>query len=365
MILFFSEKRQQRLLRHLLFWVVWWLYFSICFHLYAQPAPGNIQPLYITLGDHLIIKTFFLILIDAVTCYTFIYFLLPKIISGRLLIAFAIFLLLYPLLFVSAYFLYWNVFPLVDSLFGDYKPNSFITSFWPAFSLGWIDTLKVVAAAAIIKYVKYWWLKEKENKQVESEKIITELQLLKAQIHPGILFNALNNIYVYSLAASPKAPELLLKLSNLLSYMLYECDQQSVPLEKEIEMMKDYIALEKIRLDNAVEMQLSVQGEMKGKCIAPFLLLPFIENSFKQSSDSTEPFWINMDITIKGYSFTMKLANGTTSESMATEIGLADVQKRLSLIYPQQHELKVNREPEMLTVVLNVQLAESDFTPVV
>ncbi len=208
----FSEKRQQRLLRHLLFWMVWWLYFSICFYLYAQPAPGNIRPLYITLGDHLIIKTFLLILIDAVACYTFIYFLLPKIISGRLLIAFAIFLLLCPLLFVLAYFLYWNVFPLVDSLFGAYKPNSFITLFWPAVSLGWIDPLKVVAAAAIIKYVKYWWLKEKENKQVESEKIITELQLLKAQIHPGILFNALNNIYVYSLAASPKASELLLKL---------------------------------------------------------------------------------------------------------------------------------------------------------
>ncbi|MBA2762329.1 MAG: histidine kinase [Segetibacter sp.] len=160
--------------------------------------------------------------------------------------------------------------------------------------LGLIDPLKVVAAAAIIKYVKYWWQKQQESKKLEREKIDAELQLLKAQIHPNFLFTALNNLYVYSLAASPRAPEMLLKLSDLLSYMLYECDEPLVPLEKEVEMMKDYVALEKIRLDDSIEMELSIRGDMTGKMIAPFLLLPFIENSFLQSSDQTEQSWMNM-----------------------------------------------------------------------
>ena len=199
-------------------------------------------------------------------------------------------------------------------------------------------------------------MKQKESERLEREKITTELQLLKAQIQPAFLFTALKNIYVFSLAASPRAPEMLLKLSDLLSYMLYECDEPLVPLDKEVEMMKDYMALEKIRLNDTIEMELNVKGNMSNKMIAPFLLLPFIENSFKQSSTLTEQAWINMDISIEGDTFTMKLANGILPDNDAlqafSEDGLANVKKRLSLIYPQRHELKINQHREMLTVLL-------------
>jgi LytS/YehU family sensor histidine kinase len=229
--------------------------------------------------------------------------------------------------------------------------------------LGLIDPLKVVAAAAIIQYVKYWWQKQQESKKLEREKINAELQLLKAQIHPNFLFTALNNLYVYSLAASPRAPEMLLKLSDLLSYMLYECDEPLVPLEKEVEMMKDYVALEKIRLDDSIEMELSIRGDMTGKIIAPFLLLPFIENSFFQSSDQTEQSWMNIDISIESDTFTMKLAKGIMPDNTSLQSSnesLANVQKRLSLIYPQKHELKISCEREMLIVLLKIQLV---YTP--
>ena len=96
-------------------------------------------------------------------------------------------MLLCVFLFIAAIFLFWNVFPFIDSLFGPYKANDSVTRFWPAINLGLMNSAKVVAAAAIIKYLKYWWLKQKESEQLEKEKINAELQLLKAQIHPGFL----------------------------------------------------------------------------------------------------------------------------------------------------------------------------------
>src|SRR5215475_881039 len=148
-----------------------------------------------------------------------------------------------------------NVFSFIDSSSGSSKTNYSVPRFWPALNLGLMNFVKVAAAAAIIKYLKYWWLKQKESQRLEKEKINAELQLLKAQVHPDFLFNTLNNIYHHSLASSFRTSEMLLKLSELLSYMLYECDDPTVPLEKEIVMMKEYMELERIRLNENLEME--------------------------------------------------------------------------------------------------------------
>jgi len=367
----FSKKPSYRLFRHSIFWVAWWIYFSLCQYLWGKPYSGGSVPYatfgsvdpYVTVGSLLLLKTFLLVLMDAAACYLFIYFLLPQFIKGKWLKPLASTLLLGICMFGAAWFMYWSVFPFVDSLFRESASIHYFTEFWPAVYLGLIDPLKVVAAAAIITYVKYWWVKQKESERLEREKITAELQLLKAQIQPAFLFTALKNIYEFSLAASPRAPEMLLKLSDLLSYMLYECDEPFVPLDKEVEMMKGYMALEKIRLNDAIEMELNVKGNMSNKMIAPFLLLPFIENSCKQRSTLAEKAWMNMDISIEGDIFTMKLANGILPDSNALqafpEDGLANVKKRLSLMYPQMHELKINQHSEMLTVLLKIQLAET------
>jgi hypothetical protein len=364
----FSKKPTHRLLRHSVFWAAWWVYFSVCHYLFQQLlSGGRAQHLdeiqYVSVGSLVLAKTFLLVLMDAAACYTFIYFLLPQFINGKWLKAYVNTLLLGMFMFGAAWVMYWSVFPFVDSFFGQYKANFFYTQYWPAVSLGLIDPLIVTAAAAIITYVKYWWVKQKESERLEREKMTTELQLLKAQIQPAFLFTALKNIYVFSLAASPRAPEMLLKLSDLLSYMLYECDEPVVSLEKEVEMMKVYMALEKIRLNDSIEMELNAKGEMSNKMIAPFLLLPFIENSFIQSSALTEQAWMNMDISIEGDIFTMKLANGTLPDNNGlqafSEDGLDNVKKRLCLSYPQRHELKINQHPDMFIVLLKIQLSET------
>jgi len=187
---------------------------------------------------------------------------------------------------------------------------------------------------------------------------------LKAQIHPAFLFSTLNNITSLARLASPKAPEMLIKLSDLLSYMLYECDAPKVKLEKEIGMIKEYMALEKIRQGEKLEMTFQIKGNCNGQLISPLLLLPFIDNSFSYSNNElVEQAWVNLDITIEDKSLSMKLINGMppglTNDKGKDEQSLANVQKRLQLLYPGRHDLKINAEQELLMVHLNLKLEEA------
>jgi two-component system, LytTR family, sensor kinase len=359
----FSEKKRTRLLRHIFFWISWGLYLILCDYLYRQPGPGSLPTAktgHVVLGSHILLKTFLLVSIYAVACYVFIYFLLPIMIKRKWVKSAGSILLLSIFLFIVAWFMYWNVFPFIDSLFGPSKLNDYFAHFWPAVYLGLINPTKIVASAGVIRFVKYWWLKQKESEMLEKKKVNTEFQLLKAQLHPDFLLKTLNNIYTHALAGSRGTSEMLLKLSDLLSYMLYEFDNPQVPLAKEIEMMKHYMELERARNDDKTEMEVNVKGDLTGKIIAPFLLLPFIENSLKYSGQVTEQAWINMNIILEGDHFLMKLTNGISEEAseklMSGSNGLADVQKRLTLLYPDKHELKMTSQQEMFIVLLKIHL---------
>jgi LytS/YehU family sensor histidine kinase len=163
--------------------------------------------------------------------------------------------------------------------------------------------------------------------------------------------------------SSPKAPEMLIILSDLLSYMLYECDAPKVKLEKEIGMIKEYMALEKIRQGERLEMTFQIKGNLNGQFISPLLLLPFIDNSFSYcNNELVEQAWVNLDITIDDNSLSMKLINGLPAgiarETNDDEPGLFNVKKRLQLLYPGRHELKINADQELLMVHLNLKLEE-------
>lgn len=355
----FSQSKEKRFLRHFLFWAIWWLYFFFCDYLYQHfpPLTNTISPFFVTFGAYPFLKTFILTIVYAVAGYSFIYFVLSLFMKGKWVKPIGYLLLLFVCLCTVLYFLYWTVFPFVDAVFGTYKAPRFKTLFWPVVYLGLINPVKVLASIAIIKYVKRWWVRQKEAELLERGKIAAELQLLKAQIHPGFLLTSLDNIHDYAVAGSQQASGLLLKLSDMLSYMLYECEQPLVPLHKEILIMEDYMAMEKLRFRENFDMELNVRGEIGEKVIAPFLLLPFIENSFSLSSNESSP-WINMDITLDGDLFNMKLANGMDSLVEISTVGLSNVQKRLTLLYPQKHEIKISREEEMFIVHLKIQLQD-------
>jgi hypothetical protein len=359
--LIFSEDRKLKTVRHVVFWTAWWLYFLLCYFLLNQPLPkGNIQPGYLKIDHLLPVKTILLLFLYAIACYWMIYILLPHLIKKKWLNVIAHSILLLSFLLISSHFLYWDLLPLIDSAFGFTKPTPAVAWFWPAINLGLMNFAKVASTAAIIKCTKYWWLKQQESLRLEKDKLSAELQLLKAQVHPDFLFNTLNNIYDHAASSSPRTSVMLLNLSELLSYTLYECDQSAVPLEREIDMMKGYMQLEKIRYHDEPELQVSIKGDLDGKRIAPFLLVPFIENCFNHCGQMTEQSWINMDIRVDGDNFSMKLTNGISDKmpdpALLDRTDLSNVQKRLTLLYPGRHELKITAEQEMSIVLLNIRL---------
>ena len=259
------------------------------------------------------------------------------------------------------YFLYDLIYPRIDKLFNLHLPaNNDIL--WASISAGLLGSIKVTLIAVAITLLRRWWLKQKEKEQLEREKINAELQLLKAQIHPAFLFSTLNNIITHAKMDPPRAPGMLIKLSDLLSYMLYECDAPKVKLEKELTMLREYISLEKIRQGEKLEMTFQVKGNVNGHMISPLLLLPFIDNSFSYSEkQGIEKAWVNLNITIDDDWLHMKLINGIPggmSIQAETEHSLFNVQKRLRLLYPERHELKINTDHELLIVNLNLKLEE-------
>ncbi|MGI8581122.1 MAG: sensor histidine kinase [Chitinophagaceae bacterium] len=219
----------------------------------------------------------------------------------------------------------------------------------------------VVGFAVAIKFLKRWYLKQIETEQLTRENISAELQLLKAQVHPHFLFNTLNNIYSFILNGSPKAPEIIKKLSSLLKYILNECNRTLVPLEKELLMIQDYMELERIRYGDKLNISLHVQGNTTGKMISPLLLIPFVENSFKHgTSQMLAHPWVKLDILIENEKLEFKISNNKpeSKNEIITKngIGLYNVKKRLQLLYSGAYSLYITENEMSYNVVLRISV---------
>lgn len=216
----------------------------------------------------------------------------------------------------------------------------------------------VGGVAAAVKLMKSYYEQQHASFTLEREKVKAELQMLKAQLHPHFLFNTLNNIFAITQEVSPKASGMVARLSSILRYILYECNQEFVPLDKEIQLVCDYLELEKHRYDESLEMCVQLPPVTSNR-IAPLLLLPFVENVFKHgTSHMTEHPWMSMDLTVINNTLVMKLVNGTsTLQPPGTPgIGIANVRKRLQLLYPQRHVLEISEEEGIFMVNLKIDL---------
>lgn len=218
--------------------------------------------------------------------------------------------------------------------------------------------------AAAIKLMKYWYMKEQKNLQLQKENIEAQLQLLKGQVHPHFLFNTLNNIYAHTQGLAPVANRMIIRLSNLLRYMIYEGNRAQVPLSSELKLLRDYIGLEKMRYGTEFELHLDLPEETNHLQVAPLLLLPLVENCFKHgTSNMLEKPWINLEIRLDGNHFLMKLMNGKADQDAQPRhpggIGITNVKKRLNLLYPGKHELTWQDEGEVFIVTLEMELNAS------
>jgi LytS/YehU family sensor histidine kinase len=218
-----------------------------------------------------------------------------------------------------------------------------------------------------LKTLKTWHQKQLENEMLTKEKANAELQLLKAQIHPHFLFNTLNNIYSFTLNKSPQAAELVQKLSDMLKYMINDCEQIMVPLEKEIQLIKDYIGLEKVRYGDRLDIQMHVNGDCQNKMIVPLLMIPFVENSFKHGASMMRgKQWMHLIINVNDNDLDFNLSNSKPSQPNSTKnkkgIGLLNVQKRLGLLYPGKHQLNINSTDNIFSVSLKIGLQKQVLT---
>jgi hypothetical protein len=249
-------------------------------------------------------------------------------------------------------YLFFNVYELITGSAilnpNPWAPNSYLSMMVPA-----------GVGSAIILF-KYWMRKQHDYLMAEKEKTNAELQLLKAQIHPHFLFNTLNNIYSFSMAGSQKATGMIAKLSSLLSYILYDCKHNEVALEKELEILRNYIDLEKERYGNKLEISMNTEGDIPDKYISPLLFLPFIENAFKHGlSEQLEKPWLSIDISVKQNILYCKIINSKNENNIAGRhgIGIDNLKKRLQYLYPGRHELKLSDDGEVFVVAMMLELA--------
>lgn len=213
--------------------------------------------------------------------------------------------------------------------------------------------------AVAIKLFKEWFRQRERTLKVENEKVKIELESLRSQIHPHFLFNTLNNLYSLTLTSSASASLVVEHLSDLLRYMLYECREQYVPVDKELDMLKKYIELEKLRYGNRLDVGFNISGDTSSLAVSPLLLLPFVENSFKHGvSQQLDQCWINIHIHVEDSTMTFQVSNSRTDrqEFVFGGLGMQNVGKRLQLLYPDTHKLKITEEGEVYVVKLELKL---------
>jgi two-component system LytT family sensor kinase len=381
--LVFSERRSVRFRRHLLFWLVWCIYWLTTYLIPTQwvpawnfrgPMPQIEQYGFVISCFRILMNTTLMTMIYMGLTYGIIYIILPRYISPRdpsgtknknWMITTVSLLLFISLIALINYLFFILVFSISTRLgYFDKMPGmNFIIPIWGRQILFNYPT--VVGFALAIKLLKNWYLKQREAAQVAREKINAELQLLKAQVHPHFLFNTLNNIYSFIINNSPDATEAIKKLSTMLHYIIYECNQSLVKLEKELKMIRGYIDLEKIRYGESFNMSLQVQGDSINKMICPLLLIPFLENSFKHGASQmlTHP-WVSLDIVIEDGNLFFNLTNSKPTlagEKIITKgLGLSNVKKRLVILYPGTHSLNITEDAMSFSVSLKVPLFKSN-----
>nr|WP_237487851.1 histidine kinase [Hufsiella arboris] len=223
-----------------------------------------------------------------------------------------------------------------------------------------IETFGVYSVAAIVAaiyFTKTWYFGQQEKQQLSNEKLQSELKFLKGQIHPHFLFNTLNNLYTLTLAKSNKAPEVVDKLSQLMSYMLYDSNKTRVPLKMELDHITNYISLEKIRYCERLDVSLDVLSDIDDIEIEPLLILPLVENSFKHGfKNETGKVWVHISVLTNEEQLIIKVENSMGDEAPVNGngyhgVGLSNVEKRLELIYKDRYSFQVFKEDTFIVIL--------------
>lgn len=335
---------------HIIFWVIY-----ILFNIFRW---GNVHQDFVYS-----IKTNLLgFPIHMALAYFNIYFLMPKFVYTKRYFTYTVLLL--ATLFIGLIIKFNLTFYLVSNNVmpeaGDVE--SLTLNYAIVTMLGELYVMSFVTA---IKITVDWLNENSKLHELEKRQLTTELKFLRSQVSPHFFFNTLNNIYSLTLEKSDRAPEIVLRLSELMRYLLYSTDKPYQELGKEIECIQNYIDLERIRFDNSLRIEMNVSGEIEGKKIAPMLLIPFVENCFKHGAGKNiGKMYIKIHLEVIGDNLNFEVSNNLPANTNRNKlkksdsgIGLSNIKKRLELGYePNDYNLSIFEKDKMFNVILKLKV---------
>jgi len=331
---------------HFLFWLCAWFFFFFYYKRYSEVNAYTLAASIINLAAAI------------ATVYTINYYLIPKILlknEWKKFIAYA-FVAIVLFFYIELLLTLFLVVKLLDDeqrLFPEMIDVVML----------FFNMFFVVFIAIAIKFYKRWSEKDYLEQKVQKEKVEVELQMLKTQINPHFLFNTLNSIYVLAMKKSDQTADTVMKLSDMLDYILYKIDAPMIPVSAEIQIIENFIALEKIRFTNRVNLIFSSEFKSKDIQIPPMLIIPFIENAFKHGvAKSMGKSWIKVSIQETGQMMNIAVSNSKGQNQLKSEtggIGLENVKKRLEILYHDSYKLdiaeKINSYEVLLSIPINQQ----------
>lgn len=331
----------ERISRHVLYWSFWLTFYGVVNGSYYE------EPY----ADWFFFE-FITMLVKVPYTYFIAYYIFPRYVTSKEYLKLGLSVLGYAFIGMLALMALNQIFPYP---FG-------ATDFWSTKTVYmFVDLIYVASPVVVIKMTQRYLKQERMATQLKKEKIEAELQILKNQLQPHFLFNTLNNIYGMVISGKEHAGEAILKLSDMISYMLYECSTDKVDLDKEVTLLSNYIELEKIRYGDRLELSFEKKGVLTGKMIPPLLLVPFVENAFKHgvSRDEKKP-WVRIHLRVEEGSLSFLMENSLPNmnghgSTLRSGVGLENVKKRLDLLYPDSHELVLSKTDTFL-VKLNMEL---------
>ena len=336
---------------HLLFWIC-----SIIFAISAFYVASDHK---LILNSDLFLRALIPNIGFALAVYFNLYLLIPRFLKNKNYIFYTFWLII--LLAISAI--------LIQLIFAYLSgTRSLSDQFQNLFSTHFFTALFYVGITSLFKFVKDW-LKLQEIKlkiiQIEREKLEAELNTLKSQLNPHFLFNSLNNIYSLSLVNSPRTPEIILKLSDLMRHVLYESRENFISVKEELNFLSNFIELQKIRLNNEIEIQFSIEGEVPDTKVIPLIFEPFIDNAFKHGLRNPAPSpYIHLFIYFQQDTMRFKIENNfdcaqLSKTSKSSGIGLKNIERRLEYLYsPNEYKYEVIRTNDTFSILLEVQLKQ-------
>jgi two-component system LytT family sensor kinase len=334
---------KRRWLYHTLFWFGYY-----CLTMILYLSIGAI------LSFHSYVIFFISLIFQAAFAYLNIYILIPRLLFAKKYFIYAL-ALLFTIVACSAIDLF------IEILLSRFAPRA---AGHPAIftirnlSIASIQEVYLVGLTTGFKFLKDSILNQQWQKEKEKHYLETELKFLKSQIQPHFFFNTLNNIYSLTLKKSEQAPEVVLKLSDLMSYMLYESNAPWVPLAKEIDYLHNYLDVEQLRFGRRLSVSFNMEGSIAEANIPPMILILFIENSFKHGvKNNISKIHISISLLVeKGYLF-FRVENPASEEEFIMEkngIGLKNARRRLDLLFGNDYTLDIHEKDRTFIVSLKI-----------